>query len=179
MKASYSSLIGSKIVNWFAIAGAPGNSKQTFTWLGFPLQMVFLQHHENVLLNLFDRLQKVTWKKQEWNSTLLFETASKPNQCISSLVLKIRNPFYWIPWSFTVATRHLGQSSTCLSRPLVLLVILVLIRVTYQFANNVKKKCNWVNKSVYKHGLFFAFLSKAAKKCRCFSLAQCFLWWWG
>ena len=27
------------------------------------------------------------------------------------------------------------------------------------------------------HGLVF--LSKATPKCRCFSLAQCFLWWWG
>ena len=26
---------------------------------------------------------------------------------------------------------------------------------------------------------FFVFLSKAVSKCRCFSLAQCFLWWWG
>jgi hypothetical protein len=34
-------------------------------------------------------------------------------------------------------------------------------------------------KPQYKHGLFFAFLSKAAPKCRCFSLAQCFQWWWG
>ena len=28
-------------------------------------------------------------------------------------------------------------------------------------------------------GVFFAFLSKAVPKYRCFSLAQCFLWWWG
>ena len=61
----------------------------------------------------------------------------------------------------------------------VLHVILALIRVTYQFANNVKTlKLKKVNKSAYKHGLFFAFLSKAASKCRCFSIAHCFLWWW-
>ena len=34
-------------------------------------------------------------------------------------------------------------------------------------------------KPINKHGLFFVFLRKAAPKCKCFSLAQCFLWWWG
>jgi hypothetical protein len=60
----------------------------------------------------------------------------------------------------------------------VLHVILAFIHATYQFENNVSKY-NWVNKASYKHCLFFAFLSKAALKCRCFSLGQCFLCWWG
>ena len=53
------------------------------------------------------------------------------------------------------------------------------------FANiSVCKQCKkwnyyWVHTVAYKHVLLFAFLSKAATKCRCFSLAQCFLWWWG
>ena len=37
---------------------------------------------------------------------------------------------------------------------------------------------HWANKASYNHDLFFVFLSKAAPKCRCFSQAQCFLWWW-
>jgi hypothetical protein len=53
----------------------------------------------------------------------------------------------------------------------VLHAILALIRVTYQFANN-----RFVNKATCKHGIFLSFLSKAAPKCRCFSLAQCSQW---
>ena len=45
-----------------------------------------------------------------------------------------------------------------------------LIHVTYQFATAYSCIQTWS---------LFAFLSKAAPKCRCFSLAQSFLWWWG
>jgi hypothetical protein len=44
---------------------------------------------------------------------------------------------------FTVATRHsgeVGERHTCLAIKNVLHVILALILVTYQFANNVKNK---------------------------------------
>ena len=56
----------------------------------------------------------------------------------------------------------------------VLHVILALICVTYQFANNVK---TYVIELIQTWYIFFSWLWR--HKCRGFSLAQCFLWWWG
>ena len=83
------------------------------------------------------------------------------------------------PWP--VPTHHSGQVGfeppPCLAKKnnvcLFCSVILALIRLIYQFANNVKNNNNnWVTKAAYNRGLFFTFLSEAAPKCRCFSLAQ-------
>jgi hypothetical protein len=50
-------------------------------------------------------------------------------------------------------------------------VIFALIRVTYQFANDVKI---YIIELIKPHTNMVSFFPK----CRCFSLAQCCLWWW-
>jgi hypothetical protein len=74
-----------------------------------------------------------------------------------------------------------GRCPTCFEPPHFQQVILALIHVKYQFANNVKKQQHIIELIKPHTNLvsFFVFLSKAAPKYRYFSLDQCFLWWRG